>query len=70
MNLIDTYHLQLEGPVAEAEINATSPLHLTLERIEATAALFSVCTDQSGLIGLLRHLHARGLVILSINREA
>ena len=69
MNHVDTYHIQLEGQMAADEINATSPLHLTLERIEAAAALFSVCTDQSGLIGLLRHLHARGYVIVSIYRE-
>jgi hypothetical protein len=28
-----------------------------------------VYTDQAGLIGLLRHLHARGLALLSISRQ-
>lgn len=69
MNPVGTYHIQLEGQLIADEINTTSPLHLTLERIEAAAALFSVCTDQSGLIGLLRHLHSRGYKILSIYRE-
>jgi hypothetical protein len=64
-----TYHIQFEGQLAEDEINAMSPLQLTLEQIDTTAALFIIFTDQSGLIGLLRHLHARGFVLLSIYRE-
>jgi hypothetical protein len=69
MNNVGTYHIQFEGHLAADEINAMSPLHLTLERIDADAAWVSVCTDQSGLIGLLRHLHARGVVLLSVHRE-
>jgi len=69
MNNVCTYHIQIEGQVAEDEINATSTLQMMLERIDTAATLFSVCTDQSGLIGLLRHLHARGLVLLSVHRE-
>lgn len=35
--------------------------------LEATAAtLLSVCVDQAGLIGLLRHLHAQGMVLLAV----
>jgi hypothetical protein len=69
MNHVCTYHIQLEGQMAEDEMNAMSPLQMTLERIDTAAALFVVCTDQSGLIGLLRHLHARGLVLVSVYRE-
>ncbi len=69
MNNVCTYHIQIEGQVVEDEINAISTLQLTLEWIGAAATLFSVCTDQSGLIGLLRHLHARGLVLLAVQRE-
>lgn len=64
-----TYHILIEGHVAQDEINTMSPLQLTLERNDAAATLFSICTDQSGLIGLLRHLHARGLAILAVQRE-
>jgi hypothetical protein len=63
------YHLQLQGQVDEREINALSPLQMTLERAEAAATWLSVRTDQSGLMGLLRYLHARGLVLLSVQRE-
>lgn len=69
MNNPCTYHILIEGQVAQEEINAMSPLQLTLERIDAAATLFSLCTDQSGLIGLLRHLHARGLAILAVERK-
>ena len=69
MNNTVTYHVQIEGQVAEAEINAISPLSVTLERIDTATTLLSVRTDQSGLIGLLRHLHARGLVLLAVQRE-
>jgi hypothetical protein len=69
MNNLRTYHILIEGQVAQEEINATSPLQMTLERTDVAATLFSICTDQSGLVGLLRHLHARGLVLLSMYRE-
>jgi hypothetical protein len=69
MDNLCTYHIQIAGQVAEDEINAISTLQMTLERIDTAATLFSICTDQSGLIGLLRHLHARGLVLLSVYRE-
>jgi hypothetical protein len=61
------YFIQLGGRIAPAELNAISPLELTAVQTDRAATLFSVCADQSGLIGLLRHLHARGLVLLSVN---
>lgn len=69
MNNLCTYHILLDGQVTQDEINATSPHQMTLERIETAATLLSVRTDQSGLIGLLRHLHARGWVLLAVQRE-
>ncbi len=69
MNDNGLYHLQLRDRVDEREINALSPLQMTVERVEAGATWISVRTDQSGLMGLLRHLHARGVVLLSVQRE-
>jgi hypothetical protein len=69
MNNLCIYHIQIAGQVAQEEINAMSPQQMTLERSDVAATLFSICTDQSGLVGLLRHLHARGLVFLSVHRE-
>jgi len=69
MNDIRTYHIQIRGQVDENEINATSPLQMTVVHRDQAATLFSVCTDQSGLIGLMRHLHGLGFVLLSIKCE-
>lgn len=66
MNDTHTYLICLRGRIAQAELNVISPLELTAVRTDRAATLFRVCADQSGLIGLLRHLHARGLVLLSV----
>lgn len=65
-----TYLVQLRGQVTEDEINSMSPLKVTVVRTKLAATLISLSTDQSGLIGLLRHLHGRGFVLLSIHCEA
>jgi len=64
-----TYFIQLRGQVAADEINARSPLLLTLLNADSTSTRLSITTDQAGLIGLLRHLHGLGFVILSISRS-
>ncbi len=69
MNQACTYHILIEGQVAQDEINAMGPLQMTLEQSDTAATLLSVRTDQSGLIGLLRYLHARGLALLTVQRE-
>ncbi len=82
MNDICTYLIELRGQVDEEEISAASPIQLIVKRggaeeaylepndLErpATATRLTVCTDQSGLIGLLRHLHGRGFILLSLQR--
>ena len=62
-----TYHIRVRGQVNEDELNATSPLLMTVVRTDADTTLLSVRTDQSGLIGLMRHLHGLGFVFLSIS---
>ena len=69
MNDMCAYHVRLHGQVDEAEINAMSPLNMAAVQVDGDATLFSIRTDQSGLIGLMRHLHALGFVILSIERD-
>ena len=60
------YHIQLRGQVDEEEINSMSPLHMVFEWGDTAVTQFSVHTDQSGLIGLMRHLHGLGYVFLTI----
>jgi hypothetical protein len=67
MNTVCVYHIQIRGLVDEAEVNAMSPLQMVREWGETAVTQFSVQTDQSGLIGLMRHLHGLGFVFLSVN---
>ncbi len=68
MNDLCNYCIQIAGPVNESELNSLSPLEMKVERVEADSTWLSVHTDQSGLIGLMRHLHALGFVFLSVDR--
>ncbi len=61
-----TYQIIIRGQVDEQELNAQSPLRLTVEHSGPDSSRISIHTDQSGLIGLLRHLHGLGIVLLSI----
>jgi hypothetical protein len=62
-----TYQIKVHGQIDEDDLNAISPFRIRLVSARETATRFTVQTDQSGLIGLLRHLHGRGLIILSIS---
>ncbi len=82
MNDICTYHIQLRGQVDESELNATSPLQMTVvqagadqehpadQELSCAGTSITVCTDQSGLIGLLRHLHGLGFELLFIGKSS
>lgn len=67
MDDMRSYQIQIYGRVEEEEINATSPLRLAVVRVEGDATLFTVRTDQSGLIGLVRYLHGLGFTLLSVS---
>ena len=62
-----TYLIQLRGALDIEELNAISPLEMQVIKADLEVTSLTVHTDQSGLIGLLRHLHARGFVLLSIS---
>ena len=68
MQEIYTYHIEIQGQVDEKEFNATSPLRVTMGQTKAGNMLFTLFADQSGLVGLVRHLHHQGFVILSLSR--
>lgn len=63
------YHIQLRGQVDERDVNEMSPLLLVRETGDTTVTQLYVATDQSGLIGLMRHLHGLGYVFLSVSCE-
>ncbi|MBN1438215.1 MAG: hypothetical protein JW929_02305 [Anaerolineales bacterium] len=66
MDNLHTYRIDVHGRIDGEDLNAGSPLPVTVERTEANATRIQVRTDQSGLIGLLRHLHARGIHLFAV----
>lgn len=66
MDDIHTYAIKVKGYVDQNDLNATSPVNLSVESDNEIATILSACTDQSGLIGILRHLHSMGYVIISV----
>jgi hypothetical protein len=62
------YLIELAGILHEADINPASPYDLKRTGVGTTATTFSLVSDQAGLIGLLRYLHGRGLVLQSVQR--
>lgn len=69
MHELCTYHVEVRGQLDENAFNATSPLQMTVVRTGPAATLSTVRADQSGLIGLIRHLHQQGFVLLAVSRE-
>jgi hypothetical protein len=61
-----TYTIEIRGQTEESDLNSSSPVRLTIERVAEDRTVLSARTDQSGLIGAIRRLHDLGLVILSV----
>jgi len=66
MDDILTYQIEVRGQVNQDELNAISPIEIKVVRTDPSVTKFTITTDQSGLIGLMRHLNGRGFVLLSI----
>ena len=64
-----TYQIEVQGQMDEQAFNATSPLRVKVEKTDETAAFITVQADQSGLVGLIRHLHHQGFVLISFSRD-
>jgi hypothetical protein len=60
------YQIEIRGLMDEGGLNETGPLRVSRLRGDDSSTVFEVRTDQSGLIGLLRHLHGQGAVLLSV----
>ena len=63
------YHIEVQGQADELDFNTTSPLRVSIKQADAESTLFTLHADQSGLVGLIRHLHHQGFVILALSRE-
>ncbi len=65
------YVIKTEGDVDATLVDWFGPVEITrviAEDGEAVTLLSGLVIDQAGLVGLLRHLHGLGLVLLSIER--
>ena len=63
------YHVEVEGQVEEHDFNTTSPLRVMVAQTDTESTLLTLHADQSGLVGLIRHLHHQGFVLLSVTRK-
>ena len=70
MNTDCLYHIQIRGQIDENEINEMSPIKMVRDWMDTAVTQFSIQAAQSGLTGLMRHLHNRGLVFKMINCES
>jgi hypothetical protein len=61
------YTIQIQGRVEESDVHLASPLPFAMEQAEGTQTTITLQTDQSGLIGLIRHLHGLGLMFICIS---
>lgn len=67
---MNTYRITLRGQVDVDDLNHASPHQMTPDQIQAASTIVTVYTDQSGLLGLIRHLHNLGLEISSITSQS
>jgi hypothetical protein len=65
MDDVRLYHIQIAGEVAESDLTAFCPLGTTVEPGDNASSVLTVRTDQSGLVGLIRHLHGLGFTLLA-----
>lgn len=69
MEKICTYQIEVKGKIDQKAFNAGSPILIELEKQDQNSARFTALADQSGLIGLIRHLHHQGFLVLSVLRK-
>ena len=69
MQELCTYHIKILGRFEDSSFTLTSPYQISDQRAVSGATFFTIYADQSGLVGLIRHLHHRGFVLLSVQRK-
>ncbi len=63
-----TYQITIQGQLDDGFVTAFCPAG-TQRTCQADVTLLSnICTDQSGIVGLVRHLHNLGCTIVSLER--
>lgn len=62
------YQIRLRGQLDDEFVASFCPAGTTLTHGENVTLLSNIETDQSGIMGLVRHLHNLGCTILGLER--
>lgn len=60
------YTIQIRGQAREDELNAMSPIRVSVQTVGSDCTFLQARTDQAGCIGLIRYLHGLGFLLLAI----
>ena len=60
------YRSVVRGELQAADVRTIGPHGLAVEPAGVGYTRLSVCTDQAGLVGLIRFLHGMGLALVSL----
>ena len=60
------YQLKITGQLDDDFVASFCPPETIIQRESDTTLLSNISTDQSGILGLIRHLHNLGCTILSM----
>ncbi|MEA4906050.1 MAG: hypothetical protein GYA17_05950 [Chloroflexi bacterium] len=63
------YYIRVRGLLAAGDIEPFSPPGLHIAPLGEEGSLLSVCTDQAGVIGLIRSLHGMGIILQALERQ-
>lgn len=69
MHSFSVYQIEVQGKVREEQLNAVGPQSVHVTGTTADVSTLVIRADQSGMIGLIRHLHGQGFLILSLCRN-
>ena len=64
------YMLKLKGTLDDDFVTSFCPAETIVLHEDGTISLSNISTDQSGIIGLIRHLHNLGCTIMSLNSQS
>lgn len=70
MHDLSEYQIEIKGQIDERSFNATSPLQITAVETDSSGTKFIIFSDQSGLIGVIRHLHLQGYLLKAVLRRS
>ena len=67
-----SYTIRMQGGVDQALIDWFGPVRMTTTQAadgQCVTTLSAALADQAAMVGLVRHLHALGIVLLSVERD-